>query len=223
MTEQKQQRHHKQHKQQRKFQSQVGTQANDTLNGTDGNDILLGLEGDDILNGGAGKDILNGGPGVDTLTGGDGKDFFVFSDNPFSGGATVTAANGIQVLNKPDKLTDFNIAEDQLVFSKNQLGVDKLDFTSGTNNDSFGPGNLIVITENTFANAAAAAQGLSNNASITEDAGIFVYFNSTLGVARAVFSSDLGDGGAISVVGQLDNITNVADLSNLTAQNFQLV
>jgi serralysin len=205
------------------FQSQVGTQANDTLNGTDGKDKLSGLQGDDTLNGGAGKDILNGGEGVDTLTGGTGKDFFVFSDNPFSGGSTVTAANGIQVLNKPDKLTDFSIGEDQLVFGKSQLGVDKLNFTSGTNNDSFGPGNLIVITENTFANAAAAAKGLANNASITADAGIFVYFNSTLGKARAVFSQDLSDGGPISVIGQLENITNVGDLSKLTAKDFSLV
>jgi serralysin len=214
---------HKPEQKHRKFRSQVGTEGNDTLNGTDRNDILVGKQGDDVLNGGAGTDILNGGEGVDTLTGGSGKDFFVFSDNPFSGGATVTAANGIQVLNKPDKLTDFSIAEDQLVFGKSQLGIDKLDFTFGTNNDSFGPGNLIVITENTFANAAAAAKGLANNASITADAGIFVYFNSTLGVGRVVFSQDLSDGGPISVIGQLDNIKNVGDLSKLTAQNFQLI
>lgn len=211
-------------KEKKGFRSQMGTEANDTLNGTDRNDILTGNKGDDVLNGAAGTDILNGGAGVDTLTGGSGKDFFVFSDNPFSGGATVTAANGIQVLNKPDKLTDFSIYEDQLVFGKSQLGVNKLNFTSGTNNDSFGPGNLIVITENTFANAAAAAaKGLANNASITADAGIFVYFNSTLGVGRVVFSQDLSDGGPISVIGQLDNITNVGDLSKLTAQNFQLI
>jgi serralysin len=205
------------------FRTQVGTQANDTLNGTSRRDLLSGLGGDDVLNGGAGSDVLIGGEGVDTLTGGAGRDSFVFSDNPFSGGPTVAAANGIQVSNRPDRLTDFNIGQDQLVFSRSQLGVDSLDFTSGTNNDSFGSGNLIVITENTFANAAAAAQGLANNASITADAGIFVYFNSTLGVARVVFSQDLSDGGPISVIGQLDNITNVEDLSNLTARDFALI
>jgi serralysin len=211
------------HKHHSVFRPQIGTDANDTLNGTAGNDVLFGLKGDDTLNGGAGTDILIGGEGVDTLTGGAGKDFFAFSDNPFSGGPTVAAANGIQVLNKPDKLTDFSIGEDKLIFGKSQLGIDKLDFTFGTNNDSFGPGNLIVITENTFANAAAAAQGLANNASITADAGLFVYFNSTLGKARVVFSQDLSDGGPISVIGQLDNITNVADLSKLTARDFALV
>jgi serralysin len=216
MTEKKQQ-------QRNKFRTQVGTQGNDTLNGSDRSDILFGLNGDDILNGGAGRDILDGGAGVDTLTGGAGKDFFLFSDNPFSNGVPTAAANGIQVLNKPDKLTDFNIAEDQLVFRKDQIGLNKLDFTAGDINDSFGPGNLIVLTESPFANAAAAAKGLSNNASITEDAGVFVYFNSTLGVARAVFSQDLSDGGAISVIGQLENVTNVDDLAKLTPQNFQLV
>lgn len=212
-----------QHTQHSVFQSRLGTQSNDTLNGTSGNDVLFGLNGDDVINGGAGTDVLVGGKGVDTLTGGAGKDFFAFSDNPFSGGPTVAAANGIQVLNKPDKLTDFSIGKDQLVFGKSQLGVDKLDFTFGTNNDSFGPGNLIVITENTFANAAEAAKGLANNASITADAGIFVYFNSTLGKARIVFSQDLSDGGPISVIGQLENITNVADLSKLTDKDFALV
>jgi serralysin len=212
-----------QHNKHLPFRPQIGTQESDTLNGTSRRDVIFGLEGDDVLNGGARSDILVGGEGVDTLTGGGGKDFFVFADNPFSGGPTVAAANGIQVLSKPDKLTDFTIGQDKLVFSKNQLGVDKLDFTFGTNNDSFGPGNLIVITENTFANAAAAAQGLANNASITADAGIFVYFNSTLGKARVVFSQDLSDGGPISVIGQLDNVTNVADLSNLTAKDFVLV
>jgi serralysin len=211
------------HKQHLVFRPQIGTQSNDTLDGTAGNDALFGLKGDDVLNGGAGTDVLVGGEGVDTLTGGAGKDFFAFSDNPFSGGPTVAAANGIQVLNKPDKLTDFSIGEDQLVFGKSQLGVDKLDFTFGTNNDSFGPGNLIVITENTFANAGGAAAGLANNESITADAGLFVYFNSTLGKARVVFSQDLSDGGPISVIGQLDNITNVDDLSNLTAKDFALV
>ena len=210
-------------KQQNRFRSQVGTPANDTLNGKNCKDILSGFKGDDTLNGGAGKDILNGGEGIDTLTGGAGEDSFVFSDNPFSGGQAVAAANGIQVLNKPDKLTDFSIGEDKLVFGKSQLGVNKLDFTSGTNNDSFGPGNLIVITENTFANAAAAAKGLANNASITSDAGVFVYFNSTLGKARVVFSQDLSDGGPISVIGQLENVTNVGDLSKLTAKDFALI
>ena len=212
--------HHKHHP---VFRPQVGTQGNDTLNGTSGNDVLFGLKGDDVLNGGVGTDILVGGEGVDTLTGGAGQDFFVFADNPFSGGPTVAAANGIQVLNKPDKLTDFSIGEDKLVFSKSQLGIDKLDFTFGTNNDSFGPGNLIVITENVFANAAGAAKGLANNASITADAGIFVYFNSTLGKARVVFSQDLSDGGPISVIGQFENVTNVADLAKLTAKDFVLV
>jgi serralysin len=212
--------HHNQHS---VVLPQVGTDGNDMLQGTSGQDILRGLGGDDTLNGGDGRDVLSGGEGVDILTGGTGKDFFAFSDNPFSGGPTVTAANGIQVLNKPDKLTDFSIGEDKLVFGKSQLGVNELEFTSGTNNDSFGSGNLIVITENTFANAAAAAQGLANNQSITADAGIFVYFNSTLGKARVVFSQDLSDGGPISVIGQLENITNVNDLSNLTARDFALV
>jgi serralysin len=206
------------------FKRQTGTSGDDTLTGGNGRDALYGLDGKDVLIGGNGSDILAGGAGVDTLTGGAGRDFFVFAENPFAGGALTTAPNGIQVLNQPDVLTDFHSSEDQLVFSRDKLGINELKFTSGNNLDSFGSdANLIVLTDFSSPNAATAAQGLANNASITADEGLFVYFNSTLGFARVVYSQDLSDGGPISVVGNLTNITNVSDLSNLSASNFRLV
>jgi Ca2+-binding RTX toxin-like protein len=206
-----------------------GKAGNDTLDGGDGNDRLFGGKGNDSLIGSNGNDVLNGSVGVDTLTGGAGADRFVFSDNPFSGGEPTQSGgfvlgrpDGIRFLNRPDIVTDFQIGEDQLVFSKNQLGLDSFEFTSGSINDFNGEGkNLIVLTDR-FNSAANAAAGLANNASVTADEGVFVYFNSNLGFARAVFSQDLSDGGPISVLANLTNVTNPADLANFSAQDFSL-
>jgi serralysin len=226
------------------FHVQKGTTGNDSLMGTSGADLLFGLAGDDtllggdgcdalfggegkdVLDGGTGRDLLVGGAGVDTLTGGEGKDIVFFSEAPFAGGTPVTAANGISVLNQPDIITDFHSGTDVLAFDGDKLGIDKFQFASGSINDAFssfnGNSNLIVLTDS-FANAAAAAKALDNNIAVTADEGIFVYFNSTLGFARAVFSQDLSDGGPISVLGNLTNITNPNGLASFTQQDFALV
>jgi serralysin len=203
-----------------------GLAGDDTLQGGDGNDVLVGGDGKDILMGGAGRDLLVGGAGVDTLTGGEGQDIFFFSEDPFAGGTPVKAANGISVLNQPDIISDFHAGSDSLFFDRSKLGIGQFKFASGSIDDAFssfnGDSNLIVLTDS-FPNAAAAAKGLDNNAAITADAGIFVYFNSTLGFARVVYSQDLSDGGPISVLGNLTNITNPADLNSFTQQDFALV
>jgi serralysin len=202
-----------------------GLAGDDTLIGGAGNDVLIGGLGKDILEGGIGNDLLIGGAGVDTLTGGAGKDIFAFTEDPFAGGTPVTAANGIAVLNQPDILTDFQAGTDTLFFDHTKLEINQFLFASGSIDDALssfnGNSNLIVLTDS-FANAASAAKGLDNNAAVTADAGIFVYFNSTLGFARVVYSQDLSDGGPISVLGNLTNITNPADLASFTQQDFAL-
>ncbi|TGD44883.1 hypothetical protein EEB11_04845 [Pseudotabrizicola sediminis] len=65
------------------------------VQGTAGNDTLIGTSGDDLIRGGAGNDRLTGGAGADT---------FVF-------GAEVR--NGVR---DRDVITDFNAAEDTIVF-----------------------------------------------------------------------------------------------------------
>jgi Ca2+-binding RTX toxin-like protein len=201
---------------------QIGTDGNDILNGTDRKDILFGGKGDDTLNGGGGKDILAGDVGVDTLTGGKGKDAFVFTDNPFSGGEPAPAANGIKVLNKPDIITDYQIGEDKLVFRSGELGVENLNFQKGVSSQLSGQSNLLVL-QDAFPNAAAAAKAIADNNAVTSDAGLFVYFNSTLGISRVVFSQDLSDGGPISVLANLTNQTNPANQANFSAKDFVLV
>jgi serralysin len=199
----------------------VGGDGNDTINGGDGDDILYGGDGNDTINGGYGNDIISGGPGVDTLTGGPGRDTFLFSDNPFSGGTPTAANNGIPVLNQPDVLTDFQFGDDRLEFNRQKFGIDALSFQKGKSSELFGNSNLLVLLD-PFPNAAAAAKAIADNNAITAKQGVFVYFNLNLGFSRVVYSQDLSNGGAISVVGNLTNQTNVANQGLFSAQNFQL-
>ncbi|MBD2448162.1 hypothetical protein H6G76_13495 [Nostoc sp. FACHB-152] len=217
----------------------VATNGNDTINGTNnsdviealgGNDIIRGLEGSDVIDGndgndrinaGSGNDVFTGGRGVDTLTGGGGRDTFQFSDDPFSGGSPTRAANGISVLNKPDILTDYQIGTDKLEFQKQQLDIDKFSFQKGNSSNLSGNNNVLVLL-NPFPNAAAAARAIANNNAITSDRGLFVYFNTTLGFARVVFSQDLSDGGTISVLGNLTNQTNLANLRQFSSGDLVL-
>jgi len=86
-------------------------------------------------------------------------------------------------------------------------------------------GNVLVLTD-VFANAGAAAAAINNNANITAEEGVFVYFNSTLGITRMVYSENLGAGGDISVLANLNNQTTVAggvaNLASFSASNFTL-
>jgi RTX calcium-binding nonapeptide repeat (4 copies) len=180
-----------------------------------------GGAGEDIIKGGGSNDFLAGGSGVDTLTGGAGKDSFAFIDDPFSGGQpALNAATGINVLNNPDKITDFMIGEDNLVFEKGKLGIDQFNFQQGNSGDLTGNSNLLVLL-NPFANAAAAAKAVADSG-IESDEGVFVYFNTTLGFSRVVFSQDLGDGGPISVLGNLQNLTDPGVQGQFSANNFLL-
>jgi RTX calcium-binding nonapeptide repeat (4 copies) len=180
-----------------------------------------GGAGDDIIKGGGNNDFLAGNVGVDTLTGGAGKDSFAFIDDPFSGGQpALNAATGINVLNNPDKITDFIIGEDNLVFAKGKLGIDQFNFQQAKSGDLAGNSNLLVLL-NPFANAAEAAKAVADSG-IESDEGVFVYFNKTLGFSRVVFSQDLGDGGAISVLGNLQNLTDPGVQGQFSANNFLL-
>ena len=84
---------------------------------------------------------------------------------------------------------------------------------------------MIVLTD-PFPAAGAAARAIANNDKITADEGVFVYFNSTLGLTRLAYSQDLSDGGDVSVLANLTNQRGDAGLANLerfSAADFQLV
>jgi serralysin len=204
-----------------------GLAGDDTLRGRAGNDNLYGGEGNDSLRGGAGDDFLLGDVGVDTLSGGSGADTFSFELN-FSSGSTV-APNGIRVTNQPDIVNDYEIGKDTLNFTVGSFSEDTFDssiagngglsFQSGNSSELAGDSNLLVL-QDPFANAAAAAGAIADNDALTADEGLFVYFNTTLGISRFVHSQDLSDGGDISVLANLTNQTNPANLANFSAQDF---
>jgi Ca2+-binding RTX toxin-like protein len=190
------------------------------------NDFLSGGASNDVLTGGVGNDVLLGGTGSDTLTGGPGRDIFAYSGNVFADGIPTPAGKtGINVLNKPDVITDFTFGEDQFAFDRETLGINNFTFQKGQSSQIAGDGNAIVLLDS-FPAAGAAARAIANNNNITSHQGVFVYFNSTLGLSRLVYSTDLANGGDISVLANLDNqrgLAGLANLSNFTASDFNLV
>lgn len=201
----------------------VGGAGSDTLNGGNGRDVLVGGAGTDTLDGGYGNDVLIGGEGVDTMTGGAGRDRFLFTGDPFNG-VDVSAA-GRQVVNTPDVITDFNIQQDKFSLDASELGLSGAKFANAAAADLSGNANVIIL-QGAFANAGAAAQAIADNPNVTAGAGVFVYFNSNLGINRLVYSNDLADNGDISVLANLTNQAGAdgqAQLTEYTARNFELV
>ena len=90
----------------------VDNNNNRSITGDVGNDVLIDQSNrGNTLNGGGGNDILYGGVGDDTLTGGAGADVFKWS----LADAAVAGTN--------DKVTDFNLAQGDVLDLKDLLNV----------------------------------------------------------------------------------------------------
>ncbi len=203
-----------------------GGAGNDLLFASAGDDFLAGDQGNDLLEAEEGNDTLIGGDGIDTMKGGQGLDQFVYEGNVFANGTPAPAGQtGLNALNTPDIILDYTIGEDKFAFNAQDLDLKSLTFQKGQSSQIAGDGNIIVLTD-PFPAAGAAARAIANNANITSDAGAFVYFNSTLGLTRLVYSNDLSDGGDISVLANLDNqrgAAGLANVANFSANDFTLV
>lgn len=192
-----------------------GNAGDDQIVGADNAENIRGGLGNDTLIGNGGDDVLIGGPGTDQLTGGSGRDIFAYNGDVFADGTPTPAGQtGINVLNKPDVISDFTIGEDKFGLNKFDLNLQDLKFQKGKSSDIAGDSNVIVLTD-PFPAAGAAAKAIANNDKITADEGVFVYFNSTLGLTRLAYSQDLGDGGDVSVLANLDNQKGAVGLANL--------
>lgn len=201
------------------------------FSGDTGNDVLDASASNTHItaNGGDGNDILTGGTGTvivtrpdnttftlgDTLTGGAGQDKFQFFSDPFAGGAIG------QNVNRPDVITDYEIGQDQLVFSPVQFGIDTLNLQIGNAAQLVGSSNLVVLTDS-FANAAAAAKAIADNPNFSGGRGIFIYFNTNLGHSRVVVSEDLANNGRASILANLTNQTNPINQINFSTNDFTL-
>lgn len=196
--------------------------GNDVLVGGNGVDFLVGSIGADTLNGGAGDDFLSGGanagPGAgDNMTGGAGKDTFAFFSDSFSDNSVSVApvgTTGIRARNLADVVTDFTFGDDKVMLHLSAFGVNEpVALVSGKGAEIATNGNFIIVTD-AQANAGAAAAAIAGNANITSGAGFFIYFNANLGFNRLVHSSDLANGGDITI---LANFTSLSGEAGLTA------
>lgn len=93
--------------------SLTGFNGDDVLRGGVGDDRLSGGRGDDVLFGNRGMDVLSGGRGDDVLTGGLGRDEFLFEDAPTG----------------HDRITDFQIGRDLLIFEAPLDGLEAFEIT----------------------------------------------------------------------------------------------
>jgi Ca2+-binding RTX toxin-like protein len=89
-----------------------GESGNDRIVGGTGHDSLRGGGGNDKMSGGTGNDTLEGGEGRDEMTGGAGEDHFLY-----------TAIADSAVGSKRDVITDFDAADDTLVFQSMLQGT----------------------------------------------------------------------------------------------------
>ncbi|AUS99580.1 hypothetical protein CLI64_03795 [Nostoc sp. CENA543] len=97
----------------------TGNSAANVLSGGDGDDWLFGLAGNDTLNGNNGNDIINGGKGNDLLIGGRGND-------SLTGDAGRDSFQlSLPVVDDFDTITDFSIADDKILISKAEFGLNQ--------------------------------------------------------------------------------------------------
>ncbi|MEO0408282.1 MAG: hypothetical protein AAF289_13100, partial [Cyanobacteria bacterium P01_A01_bin.135] len=153
------------------------------------------------------------------------EDIFVFGGDPFKG--VDVSAEGRQVVNDPDELADFEIAEDRFALDAGDLdfGGEPV-FINGSAADLAASGitdaNLVVI-QGPFANAGAAATAIAESG-VAAGTGAFVYFNENLQINRLVYSTDLGSAEAdISILANIRTLVGEEALNALpefSADNF---
>ncbi|WBU65425.1 calcium-binding protein [Paracoccus aerodenitrificans] len=105
----------------------VGAAGNDRVMGNSGSDTLFGGPGQDILKAGDGRDSIWAGPGDDRVEGGNGTDGLHggYGDDTLDGGAGDDVLKGAKGADRfivsagHDRITDFDPAEDLLIFSQN--------------------------------------------------------------------------------------------------------
>lgn len=207
----------------------LGDNGGDTLLGEGGRDVLIGDAGADTLNGGNGADVLQGGLGLDNLTGGRGEDVFVFGADAITDPLTLQLINladtGIDVKVSADAVTDYQFGLDRIQLSLADFGIDAAPTLAKGVTAELGDGNVIVQLDG-FANVAQAAAAIAANDAITADAGFFVYFNTSLGFNRLVYSADLGDAGDVTVLANFIDQTGpdgLAAIANFSLDDFLFV
>lgn len=205
------------------------------LTGTAGNDVLVGTGIVEELFGLEGNDRIEAAGGSDTITTGSGSDTLVYAGDPFDGGNV--SAPGRQVIGNEDFVTDFAFASDVYQFNARDFGITgdvvfaSLDANAAGATIPVGANVIVLLNSDNDNNAATAFNaGTAANqiaALVTTDGpGFFVYWNSTLGVTRLVYSTNLNDPAAdlkiISRHTDLNGAAAIAALDDFVAANFRL-
>ncbi|MBT9098055.1 hypothetical protein KFZ76_10110 [Methylovulum psychrotolerans] len=146
----------------------IGGNGNDHLSGNSGNDSISGGYGTDMLNGGDGNDTLSGGLGIDTLTGGAGNDIFQYTSAEEIGNNSYNYSGG-------DTITDLS-AGDTIDMS----AIAGLTF-AGLGKGFTGVANqLIIITNNTYANTNTTQLAIDTDGNRTVDYSLNITGNLTI-------------------------------------------
>ena len=128
----------------------VAGKGNDRVDGSLGNDVVLGGAGNDKIVGGIGRDLIWGGTGSDTLTGGLGVDSFLFK-----------AGDGLA------EITDFNAADDQILFMGPNSGLANLTIVKAGNNVRITFSDVTVILLDTLRSEVTVADiAIGGNAAL---------------------------------------------------------
>ena len=155
---------------------------------------------------------------------------FTFSGDPFAG-STAPTTPGRQVVGG-EPFIEFSAPADVFSFEGSFFAfVADIGFANGTIGSIPAAGtNVAVLRTFDDDNNAATAFGAGNAANLlaeqitTPGAGLFVYFNSGLNLARLVYSSDLSDNTAdLKILARMTNLTGVPGqdaMGQFTADNF---
>ena len=158
------------------------------------------------------------------------QEVFTFSGDPFAG-SDAPATPGRQVVGGEPSIT-FSIPADVFSFEGSFFAfVTNISFANGPIDSIPAAGTNVAVLRTfdddadaaTPFNAGSAANLLAEQIT-TPGAGLFIYFNSGLDLARLVYSSDLSDSTAdLKILARMTNLTGIAGqeaMAQFTSQNF---
>lgn len=147
---------------------------------------------------------------------------FTFNTDPFAGSTALTTP-GRQIVGGEPSIT-FNPAIDVFAFDSVIFGItDPLTFASGPAASLPTSGAEVVVLQELGPpmNAGLAANLIAGRVT-SPGAGVFVYFNTGLGVPRLVYSTNLDDETAdLKILARMTNLGNQS-MTAFTADNFDV-
>ncbi len=161
------------------------------------------------------------------------QQIITFNADPFAG-SNARETPGRQIVGN-ELFTPFNIGTDVFAFNQGIFGMgDVIKFASGPINE-IPQTDVNAIVLNTFDNdgdpltpfLAGTAANLIAERVTTSGAGVFIYFNSGLDLARLVYSTDLSDNTAdLKILARLTNVAGESgreQMATFTEENFRIV